>query len=91
VTWRIYDTGSGKRLAWEWKESGVPVLNTAPTRHGFGRDLIERGLPYQLGATSALEFGPGGIRCAIELSLTERVVFSSETLISDPTGKQQEE
>ena len=84
VTRRIYDTGSGPRLAWEWQESGTAVVNTAPARHGFGRELIEHGLPYQLGATSALEFRPGGIRCAIELSLTDRVVFSSETAISDP-------
>ena len=69
VTWRILQSGSGRRLSLEWREGGVAALNTSPARHGFGRDLIERGLPYELGAATSLEFLPGGVRCTIELPI----------------------
>jgi two-component system CheB/CheR fusion protein len=65
----VLRAASGLRLSLEWRETGVPALNPAPTRQGFGRDLIERGLPYELGAATSLEFLPGGVRCAIELPL----------------------
>lgn len=74
VSWRINDGGSGPRLAFEWVESGVPVMNQEPARNGFGRELIERGLPYELKANTALEFRQGGIRCVIELPLTDRII-----------------
>jgi two-component system CheB/CheR fusion protein len=69
VTWRILRAAGGRRLSLEWRETNVPALNPFPTRHGFGRDLIERGLPYELGAATSLEFLPGGVRCTIELPI----------------------
>jgi two-component system CheB/CheR fusion protein len=73
VTWRLVNTSVGPRLSLEWRESGVPAIDIAPARSGFGRDLIERGLPYELGAATALEFGHGGVRALIELPLNDRV------------------
>ncbi len=73
VAWRTYTTDvSGhpeQRLVLDWQEAGVPVTDLRPARSGFGRELIERGLPYDLGATTALDFRPGGVRCVIELAL----------------------
>jgi two-component sensor histidine kinase len=40
-----------------------------PARKGFGSELIERALPYQLGAETKLEFGPDGVRCEIVVPL----------------------
>ena len=72
VTWRV-DTdgveGGGGRLVMEWRESGVPLTDLQPKHRGFGRELIEQGLPYELGATTAMTFGPGGVRCTIEFAL----------------------
>jgi hypothetical protein len=34
-------------------------------RRGYGLELIERALPYQLGAQSKVEFGPQGVVCEI--------------------------
>jgi two-component sensor histidine kinase/PAS domain-containing protein len=73
VRWRVVDSGIGPRLLLEWQERGVPAVDLAPKRSGFGRELIERGLPYELGATTALEFGRGGVRALIELPLNDRV------------------
>ena len=74
VEWRLMNTSDGRRLSLEWRESGVPALNSRPARHGFGRNLIEKGLPYDLGAVTSLDFAPGGIRCTVELALGQRIV-----------------
>jgi two-component system, chemotaxis family, CheB/CheR fusion protein len=70
VTWRVVKTSAGPRLSLQWRESGVALVDPSPARTGFGRDLIENGLPYELGATTTLEFAPGGVQAAIELPLT---------------------
>ncbi|GJE42610.1 CheR family methyltransferase [Methylobacterium soli] len=73
ITWRSFGPdGGGERLILEWRESGVRLMNTDPARRGFGRELIEQGLTYELGATTALEFLPGGVRCVIEIPLGAR-------------------
>lgn len=74
VSWRVYESGAGRRLSLAWREQGVRALNTAPAHVGFGRDLIERGLPYDLGAETLLEFSPGGLQCVIDIPTSERVV-----------------
>ncbi|HEX8447232.1 MAG TPA: CheR family methyltransferase [Sphingomonas sp.] len=72
VIWSVQPGSSGSRLLLEWQESGVPVVPTEPARSGFGRELIEHALPYQLGATTALEFAPGGVRCSINIPIAAR-------------------
>ena len=73
VTWGVVNTAQGPRLSLEWRESGVRALNVRPSRAGFGRELIEHGLPYELGARTALEFAQGGVKALIELPLTEKI------------------
>jgi two-component sensor histidine kinase len=75
VRWRIDCPAAGPLLTLEWRESGVPVIDLAPKRSGFGRELIERGLPYELGARTALVFARGGIRALIEMPLTDKVAI----------------
>jgi PAS domain S-box-containing protein len=64
VTWAV--EGAGRRVLIEWREGGVPMTEaTRPRRKGYGTELIEHALPYQLGAKTRLEFGADGVRCAI--------------------------
>lgn len=81
VIWRIDGNDGQKRLRLEWRENGVHMATEAPRRRGFGSELIERALPYELDATTELEFTPGGIRCTIELP------FNEQTAILDPERK----
>lgn len=71
VAWQVFIAGAEPRLSLSWIETGVPVMDANPRRHGFGRELIERGLPYELDAATSLEFAPGGVRCTIELAIDE--------------------
>jgi PAS domain S-box-containing protein len=66
VTWELKEGKPTPEIVLEWRESGVsmPALGS-PKRKGYGSELIERALPYQLRAKTQLEFGPDGVRCAI--------------------------
>jgi two-component system CheB/CheR fusion protein len=61
IRWAMDEDG----LKLEWRETGVAAVDSKPARRGFGREWIERGLPYQLGAQTSLEFLPGGVACVI--------------------------
>jgi two-component sensor histidine kinase len=69
IRWRIEDG----MLRFEWLETGVAVIASAPLRSGFGREFIEEALPYQLGAETGFELRPGGVFCAITLPLAALV------------------
>ena len=58
----------------DWRESGVPLTDLNPGRYGFGRELIEQGLPYELGASTTLDFRPGGVHCRIAFPLPQPTV-----------------
>jgi two-component sensor histidine kinase len=72
-----------QRLQVEWRETGVPPDlgpdGEAPPQ-GYGRRLIERALPYQLGAETSYELRPEGVRCIITLPV------SSTARESDASG-----
>ena len=59
----------GSSLSLEWRESGVAMPDGASLRRGFGLDLIERSLPYQLKAKVKISFSPDGVVCNLVLPL----------------------
>ncbi|WP_155905071.1 PAS domain-containing protein [Methylopila sp. M107] len=70
VKWRTTrDPGKERWLHVEWREFGVPVPaeGPKPAGSGAGRVLIERALPYQLGARVEYRLGAEGLMCAISL------------------------
>jgi hypothetical protein len=40
-----------------------------PARKGYGRELIERSLPYSFNAKTSYEINDRGVRCIIEMPL----------------------
>jgi two-component sensor histidine kinase len=70
VTWSIAPGGDGQPvLTLNWIESGVGL--TAPRdRAGFGSEVIERVVPYQLSGKGVLDFTPVGLHCTITLPMT---------------------
>lgn len=50
-----------------WEESGVVVAPSEKRRSGFGTELLQRALPYQLGGTTDLSFPEAGFRCLIAI------------------------
>ncbi|WP_210528717.1 PAS domain S-box protein [Rubellimicrobium arenae] len=70
VSWSLVSVGGEDRIRVEWIERGVPPTLTGEPRRGYGRELIERALPYQLRAETTYEIGPEGVRCTITLPVS---------------------
>jgi two-component system CheB/CheR fusion protein len=79
VTWTVDNKEAVPKLLFEWVESGVSLDPDAPRRRGFGIELLERMLAYELNAESGLEFRPDGLRCLIRIPMTER--FSATPIL----------
>lgn len=73
VTWRLHEAdGRGRRLVLEWLETGIAIRREKQkpvTQGGYGRELIERALPYALDATTRYELGDDEVRCLIDIPL----------------------
>jgi two-component sensor histidine kinase len=73
VRWHVEEPAGTDppRLDVLWLESGVamPRFGT-PARRGYGRELIERALPYQLNAKTTYELGADGVRCTIAVPIS---------------------
>ncbi|MGI4807251.1 MAG: sensor histidine kinase [Janthinobacterium lividum] len=75
ITWAVEQVGDAAPcLILEWVEEGVVRAPEpeGPKRKGYGRELIERALPYTLNAKTSFELNHDGVRCTIDLPLTDR-------------------
>ncbi|CAH2603032.1 PAS domain S-box protein [Rhodovastum atsumiense] len=72
VIWKVEDDGDRPRLLLTWTEAGGPPVQP-PAKRGFGTTLIERALTMGFDAVVRREFPESGLRCAIEIPLTEDV------------------
>jgi PAS domain S-box-containing protein len=72
VRWRVR-AGDPRRLVLEWTEQGGPPVKP-PCRRGFGTLLVERSLAHEINGSAELDFRPEGLRCAIELPLTGKML-----------------
>jgi PAS domain S-box-containing protein len=69
VDWRLEQRKGIPWVVLTWKENGVNIPDSASIGFGYGRELIERALPYQLDAETRLSFGPDGLNCSIAVPL----------------------
>jgi two-component sensor histidine kinase len=79
VNWSI-DVAPSPLLRWQWIESNVHIAPAATRRRGFGRELIERLLPYELGAVTRYSIAGDGARCEIDLPINERTAVGGERM-----------
>jgi two-component system CheB/CheR fusion protein len=73
VQWRREVRADGKeQFMLEWKESGGPAVRP-PTRHGFGSELVQRQLKYELEGSASMEFHQSGIVVTLAIPVEEAV------------------
>jgi PAS domain S-box-containing protein len=58
------------RVRIEWQEAAGPAVRP-PKRPGYGTEVIRDLIPYQLAGTVDLAFATGGVRCEINIPVTE--------------------
>jgi two-component system CheB/CheR fusion protein len=88
LSWRVEEIPGSRKLRLEWWEKGTRVAGIAPRRRGFGSELIERTLHYELDAETELEFMPGGVRCMILIPLNDQTAAMG---LSDESGMENED
>lgn len=72
VRWAMFERNGAAWLGLDWIESGGPHLASHEVRarhRGFGSELIEELIPYELGGHGELTLSPAGARCRLELPL----------------------
>jgi PAS domain S-box-containing protein len=69
VAWQLHTAGEETQLVLDWHETGVSMPAGKPTRRGYGSDLIENALPYQLMAKTNFAHGSDGVRCSISVPI----------------------
>jgi PAS domain S-box-containing protein len=69
IGWEVEDRAGASWLILDWRETGVPILDAAPRRRGFGAELVSRRIPYELNGSGLFELRPGGLHSRIEFPL----------------------
>jgi len=68
VRWQLEGEQGAKSLKIDWLEEDI-VTSEAGGLGGYGRQLIERGIPYNLGGQTRYELGPDRLHCSIRVPL----------------------
>lgn len=68
IAWAQEVRPNGKVLVIRWRESGGPPVQP-PTRKGFGSEMIERGIKYELRGQAKMDFFPSGLEVEISMPL----------------------
>jgi PAS domain S-box-containing protein len=69
ITWSAARAQGEERLALRWEEMGGPPV-LPPARRGFGSKLIQRTLAEDANGGVSLTFGPTGVVCTFDATLT---------------------
>ena len=86
VEWRVDQTASGLELVFIWKETGAPRLREIGPS-GFGTEVLNEMLSYELKAHTALTHQPDGLECSIHFAMPTRVArVADEKALPDRTG-----
>ncbi|HEU4961193.1 MAG TPA: HWE histidine kinase domain-containing protein [Sphingomonas sp.] len=73
VVWTLDDSDDRPVLVLDWLDSAPDRPVARPRYQGFGSELIERSLRYELDAESQFNFNPDGVRCAIRVPLAKHI------------------
>lgn len=72
--WHLVAKRGAPWLSFDWRERGGPATvpdaaSPRPRRRGFGSELIEGRIPYELGGVARMAIGPEGAWCHLEFPL----------------------
>jgi two-component sensor histidine kinase len=69
IRWTREAGREGDVLALNWTESGVAIDDSEVRENGFGMELLQRSLPYDLHAETSVEFRPDGLHFKLRMPL----------------------
>jgi two-component system CheB/CheR fusion protein len=71
VLWWYAGGSELQRLHFEWSEEGMQLAAGVPRAVGFGSDVVQRLIAKELHGVGELTFSDSGMRCVIEVPLSE--------------------
>jgi PAS domain S-box-containing protein len=71
IAWDVGQVRGAPYLQLSWIEERPDGVAVKRDRRGYGRELIERALPYSLNAETCYELDGTGLRCTVSLPLTK--------------------
>ncbi len=71
IAWQSLRRNDQDHLSLQWRERGVHMESTEPTKR-YGARVIEQSVPYMLAGTSDLTFHHDGVECRLEFPLPTR-------------------
>ena len=69
IIWSLERVAGQRRLKLLWREGFVTQHAERPGRPGFGTELLQRTLPYEIGAVVKLDVNRGGLTYSLEVPL----------------------
>ena len=69
VRWEMDPADPESLLTFRWTESGLDLGSQAPRRRGFGTELVEQRVPYELSGFGRLDILPDGVEAVIAFPL----------------------
>jgi two-component system CheB/CheR fusion protein len=75
ISWRIDESANPVELVFDWRERGGPPV-VPPLRKGFGAELLERTVAFELKGKTKLTFEPAGVNCSIAIPFSRLVIHS---------------
>jgi PAS domain S-box-containing protein len=72
VTWRVDRESAPQVLEIVWRETGGPPV-VAPSRRGFGSNMLQNGLARELGGSVTLNFAPDGLVCVMRFAVSDKL------------------
>jgi PAS domain S-box-containing protein len=72
IHWHTDRNSDRPEIVLHWDESAVQMPSRAERPRGFGTELIQRALPYQLSADTTLVFGDDGVHCTVRVPTSMR-------------------
>jgi two-component system CheB/CheR fusion protein len=74
IAWEHVEDKGERYLRFSWQESGVEIVSQ-PTLTGFGLELLERTLPYELGVKTRIDWAPAGACVEIRIPMGATTTF----------------
>jgi two-component system CheB/CheR fusion protein len=75
ISWRVDGASDPGQLVFDWREKGGPSV-ASPQRAGFGSELLEKTLAFELKGKTTLRYDTSGLHCTIAIPIDRRVIHA---------------
>jgi two-component system CheB/CheR fusion protein len=87
ISWAVGGNVEPTHLAFRWQETGTRAERATPVHSGYGTELVERTLQYELGAEGRLTHDANGTACTLKVPVAKVLFRRSQGVGGDANGE----